>query len=106
MKFLQATLVGNTLTMVNEGVPYAYRKALAMSQNSDEQQIREVVDKWMRAIAAEELEQVLPLMAEDVVFLQAGQPPMRGREAFAAALRPVLQQSKASLFNSDDRNAL
>jgi uncharacterized protein (TIGR02246 family) len=31
-------------------------------------------------------------MAEDVVFLVPGQPSMRGRDAFAAAFRNVLQQ--------------
>ncbi len=35
---------------------------------------------------------VLGLMAEDVVFLVAGQRPMRGREAFAAGMRAALQR--------------
>jgi uncharacterized protein (TIGR02246 family) len=37
-------------------------------------------------------QRVLSLIAEDAVFLLPGQPPMRGREAFAAALRPALGQ--------------
>jgi uncharacterized protein (TIGR02246 family) len=53
--------------------------------NEDEKKIREVIATWMRATAEGDLERVLSLMAEDVVFLIAGQPPMRGREAFAIA---------------------
>lgn len=55
----------------------------------DKQQIREVIATWMRASASGDLEQVLSLMAEDVVFLVSGQPPMRGREVFAAASRSM-----------------
>jgi uncharacterized protein (TIGR02246 family) len=57
--------------------------------NTDEQAIRSVVDTWMRASLAGDLDQVLELMAEDVVFLGPGRPPMRGREAFAAASRAM-----------------
>ena len=56
---------------------------------SDEQQIRDLVATWLRASAAGDLLTVLSLMAEDVVFLIPGQPPMRGREAFAAASRAM-----------------
>ncbi len=56
---------------------------------SDEQQIRDLVATWLRASAAEDLDTVLGLMAEDVVFLLPGRPPMRGREAFAAASRAM-----------------
>ena len=62
-----------------------------MNQAQDEQQIREVIANWMRATAAGDLPQVLSLMAEDVVFLLPGQPPMRGRDAFAAGFRAALQ---------------
>ncbi len=52
---------------------------------SDEQAIRDLVATWLSASKAGETEKVLSLMAEDVVFLVAGQPPMRGKEAFAAS---------------------
>ncbi len=58
-----------------------------MAEGQDRQQIREVIATWMRASAEGDVERVLSLMAEDVVFLVPGQPPMRGREAFAAASR-------------------
>ena len=59
---------------------------------SDEQAIRDVISNWLRATAAGDVDAILPLMAEDVVFLRPGQPPMRGREAFAAGLRAALPQ--------------
>ena len=52
---------------------------------NDEQAIRELVATWLSASKAGDTGKVLSLMAEDVVFLTPGQPPMRGRSAFAAA---------------------
>jgi uncharacterized protein (TIGR02246 family) len=54
---------------------------------TDEQQIRDLVATWIRATEAGDLETVLGLMTEDVVFLIPGQSPMRGRETFAAGAR-------------------
>ncbi len=51
----------------------------------DEQTIRQLVATWLSASKAGDTEKVLSLMAEDVVFLVTGQPPMRGKSAFAAA---------------------
>ena len=50
----------------------------------DEQAIRQFIATWLSATKAGDTEKVLSLMAEDVVFLVAGQPPMRGKAAFAA----------------------
>src|SRR5690348_1037690 len=47
--------------------------------------IRELIATWLRASSAGDTETLGALMAEDVVFLQPGQPPMRGREAFMKA---------------------
>jgi uncharacterized protein (TIGR02246 family) len=63
-----------------------------MNDEQEKQRIREVIAMWMRASAEGDLERVLSLMAEDVVFLLPGQPPMRGREAFAAASRAAVGQ--------------
>src|SRR5947207_13648409 len=57
-----------------------------MNMQSDEQEIRQLVDTWMAASKTGDVETVLSLMAEDVVFLQPGQPPMR-KVDFAAAAR-------------------
>ena len=53
--------------------------------SSDEQEIRDLVATWMAATKAGDIERVLSLMAEDVVFLLPGQPPMIGKSAFRAA---------------------
>ncbi|WP_458237629.1 YybH family protein [Pseudomonas sp. P5_A2_2] len=57
---------------------------------SDEQAIRDLVALWHSATAGGAVETVLGLMAEDVVFLVAGHPPMRGRSSFEAGLRKLL----------------
>jgi len=60
----------------------------------DEQQIRDLIATWMRASGQGDLPTILNLMAEDVVFLTPGQPPMRGRDSFAAGFRKVVEQFK------------
>jgi uncharacterized protein (TIGR02246 family) len=52
---------------------------------SDEQEIRQLVATWITATKAGDIETVLTLMAEDVVFLMPGRSPMIGKSAFAAA---------------------
>jgi uncharacterized protein (TIGR02246 family) len=54
----------------------------------DEKEIRELVATWMAASKLGDTQTVLNLMADDVVFLVAGQPPMIGKAAFAAAAKP------------------
>ena len=52
---------------------------------NDEQEIRQLVAAWMAATKSGDVKAVLELMSDDVVFLVAGQPPMIGKSAFAAA---------------------
>jgi uncharacterized protein (TIGR02246 family) len=52
---------------------------------NDEQEIRDLVSTWMAATRAGDVDTVLKLMAEDVVFLVPGQPPMRKADFAAAA---------------------
>jgi uncharacterized protein (TIGR02246 family) len=67
--------------------------------SDDERKIRELIETWHRASAAGDVDAVLPLMAEDVVFLTPGQPPRRGREWFGTAMRVMLRtHSMASKF--------
>ena len=56
---------------------------------SDEQEIRQLVSTWMAASKAGDVETVLSLMADDVVFLTPGRPPMRKVDFAAAALVQV-----------------
>lgn len=51
---------------------------------SDEDEIRELVAKWMKATKEGDSETVLGLMADDAAFIVPGQPPF-GKEAFASA---------------------
>jgi uncharacterized protein (TIGR02246 family) len=56
----------------------------------DEQAIRELIELWLQATQAGDVDAVLSLMTPDVVFLVPGQPPMEGRDAFAQTLRTML----------------
>jgi uncharacterized protein (TIGR02246 family) len=58
-----------------------------MTAESEKLKIRQVIEDWLKASKEGNMEAVLPLMAEDVIFLQPGQEPMVGREAFAVASR-------------------
>ncbi|MBI2688901.1 MAG: nuclear transport factor 2 family protein [Acidobacteria bacterium] len=59
----------------------------------DETLIRNLFAGWQRLTIAEDIDAILKLMAEDVVYLTQGNPPMRGREALAASLRQALQHA-------------
>jgi len=50
----------------------------------DERAIRELVDTWMAASKAGDVEAVLDLMTDDVVFMVPGQEPF-GKEQFRTA---------------------
>ena len=49
---------------------------------SEQQAIRDTVQRWMDASKAGDAETVLSMITDDVVFLRAGHPPMR-RDEFA-----------------------
>lgn len=57
----------------------------------DEREIRAAIARWHDATAEGDVEAILELMSEDVVFLVAGHEPMRGRQAFADGLRSLLK---------------
>ena len=52
----------------------------------DEEAIRNLIAEWQRATTADDVEAVLSLMSDDVLFLTPGQEPF-GKETFAAASR-------------------
>jgi uncharacterized protein (TIGR02246 family) len=58
---------------------------------NDEQAIRDLITTWFRATSQGDLTALGPLMAEDVVFLRAGEPPLRGRGAFMDASREAFK---------------
>ena len=55
----------------------------------DERAIRNLIDTWMSATQKGDIETVLNLMADDVIFMVPGQKPF-GKDAFAAASRGML----------------
>ena len=61
--------------------------------NSDEAAIRALIERWMEATGAGQVEAVLELMAPDAVFLMPGQPPMEGRDAFARNMGGALSEN-------------
>ena len=62
--------------------------------STDEQAIRDLIARWHKATAEGDVDTILGFMAEDAVFLVAGQPPMRGRAEFEHNLRGVLTQHR------------
>jgi uncharacterized protein (TIGR02246 family) len=69
---------------------------------TDEQAIRDFTATWMAATKTGDVETVLGLMAEDVVFLVAGQPPMIGKSAYAAAARPKPNQTPPQIDGASE----
>ena len=61
--------------------------------SGDEQAIRQLIERWLSATRDGDVDTVLGLMAPDVIFLVAGQPPMQGRDAFAKSLHTVLSNN-------------
>jgi uncharacterized protein (TIGR02246 family) len=55
---------------------------------SDEQQIRDLIERWRTASAAGDLDTILTLMADDAIFLTVGQPPMT-KDSFAKSFRAL-----------------
>lgn len=57
----------------------------------DERAIRELHSTWIDAVNAADLVRLLPLMADDVVFLNPGEAPI-GRDGFSANFSTAHQQ--------------
>lgn len=54
-----------------------------LPMNSDERAIRDLVDQWMEASQKGDVEAVLDLMGEDMIFMVPGREPF-GRDEFRA----------------------
>ena len=68
---------------------------------SDEEQLRTLVATWMAATKAGDVDTILSLMSEDVVFLVPGRPPMHKHE-FAAAARAQAGHAAPKFDGSSD----
>lgn len=58
--------------------------------DDDEGAIRQLIETWLAATRAGDVERVLELMTPDVVFIVPGQSAMVGRAAFEKVLRGML----------------
>ena len=61
--------------------------------DKNEKAIRELVETWQRATLAGDLETVLSLMSDDVVFVVPGQPPF-GKQAFKASMQSPMKGTR------------
>jgi uncharacterized protein (TIGR02246 family) len=61
------------------------------NERTPETAIREIIETWHRATAAGDIARILPLMAEDAIFLRPERPPMRGRESFERSLATLIE---------------
>jgi uncharacterized protein (TIGR02246 family) len=68
---------------------------------SDEQQIRELISTWMTATQAGDVDKVLSLMTDDVVFLLPGRAPMR-KDEFAALSRPPTDKPSPTVTGTSE----
>jgi uncharacterized protein (TIGR02246 family) len=62
-----------------------------MRMGPDDRAIRELHSTWIDAVNAGDLARLIPLMADDVVFLNPGQAPV-GRDCFSANFSAAHQQ--------------
>lgn len=62
---------------------------------TDEQAIRTVIDKWLRASSAADVDTMLSLLADDMVFIVPGQPPF-GKKEFKAAWEGPMKGAKVT----------
>jgi uncharacterized protein (TIGR02246 family) len=60
---------------------------------TDEQQIRHIMDEWRRLTADGDLDCLVSLLADDVIFLTPGNPPITKNE-FAAGFREVSAKAR------------
>ncbi len=68
---------------------------------SDEAQIRTLVQTWQRATMAGDIDTVLSLMTDDVVFLVPGRPPMHKAE-FSTLSSPPSGSNSPKIDASSD----
>ncbi len=62
--------------------------------DSDEQAIRNLLSEWARASADADLPKLLTMMADDVIFLRPGCPPMQGKADFSSSFLAATQNQR------------
>ena len=84
-------VAGSALLLLFIGIHNAWDSAVWMMSwgrtvKDDERLIRELMERWLSATKSGDLETVMTLMADDVVFLTPNQPPM-DKQKFAASFK-------------------
>jgi signal transduction histidine kinase len=72
---------------------------------SDEQEIRDLVSRWMAETRAGNTPAVLELMTDDVVFLRPGHPPMRKAEFAEVPARSRAARRRPSMGRARSRRS-
>jgi uncharacterized protein (TIGR02246 family) len=67
-------------------------------RQNDEKAIRQLVNDWLEASKRNDLDALLNLMADDVIFMVPGQEPF-GKEAFAARSKQMDQMKLEAKSN-------
>jgi uncharacterized protein (TIGR02246 family) len=69
--------------------------------SKDEQEIRQLIATWMSATKSGDVDTVLSLMSDDVVFLLPGRSPMR-KSDFAAAAKQQSGQASPDIDGTSE----
>ncbi len=72
----------------------------------DEIAIRALVKAWLDATHAGDVNTLMSLMTDDVVFMVPGQPPLEGRDAYREALEAMLANGAIEASNEIDEIAV
>src|SRR5436190_6432440 len=90
-------VAASALMLLFIGIHNAWDAAVWMTtaggETEDERVIRNLMDQWIHATEHGDLATVLRFMADDVVFLTPGNPPMN-KDGFAAAFKKVKFEAK------------
>jgi len=76
-----------------------------LTVTDDERAIRELVNVWLAASKAGDLQTILSLMTNDVIFMVPGRRPF-GKEAFAAASQGMQNVSMEGISNIQEIQVL
>ena len=68
-------------------------KSASLTEVADEQQIRDLMDDWRRLTAEGNVDGLLSLLTDDVVFLTPGNPPIT-KDDFAKGFRDVSAKAR------------
>jgi len=72
------------------------KKQDQLTEIADEAQVRQVMDEWHRLTAQEDVDGLLDLTTDDIVFLTPGNEPIR-KQDFAAGLRQFLPKARVEM---------